>query len=125
MFGARTKPTTPIIGEVHTNFKERSPLWLALRYESPVSKFEEVVASNHSWVNLKTDPAHKWVDVAASCSILAECAQRGLTNHVRVLLEAGADADEAIGWHRKYGWDEAADLIDHEREEMEQRSASK
>jgi len=51
-------------------------------------------------------------------SILAVYASPPYTNYIKVLIKNGADVDEAINWHRKYGFEEAALLIEKIDEEV-------
>jgi hypothetical protein len=81
----------------------------ALRYESPLPKFVELVKEHHSWINYRDGDLPDGV----AMSMLSRCAIGNLTNHVRVLIENGADTAEAIRWHEEYGTDEAIALIKH------------
>jgi hypothetical protein len=66
-----------------------SPIALAAKYESSDKKFEEVVRAN-----LKLLPYRPLGD--KSFSILAECAYHRQTNYVRILVENGANAGDAL-----------------------------
>ena len=88
----------------------RNPLDEALRYESPPKKFEELVEHYQGWVNFK-EPPNPYLGRSSSMSILTGCALGQLTNHVQILIEHGADTNEALTWCEKYGEKGAADLI--------------
>jgi hypothetical protein len=92
-----------------SNYDQYNPLLLALKYESPLHKFEQLVKENSFWVNYKSDV--RAPDGMPASSILSSCATLGLTNHVRVLLGHGADPEEAITWCSDYGSEEAGALI--------------
>jgi hypothetical protein len=80
-----------------------SPITLALKYDAPDKKFEEVVKQNLGWL-----PYH-FPD--QTLAVLAKCAYEKRTNYVRILIENGADVEEAVKQLRKVNQEEAVKLL--------------
>jgi hypothetical protein len=78
-----------------------NPLQLALEFESPLWKFEELVKANPAWVTYRQE--HHFPDADDVMPVMAGCALSGYTNHIQILLRHGADADEAINWLKQNG----------------------
>ena len=68
-----------------------NPLRLALDYDLPDEKFREIVQQYPNWINYRTQ-----FDGGFNSSILADCAMLRRTNYVRVLIQNGANIEEAI-----------------------------
>ena len=86
-----------------------NPLGLAVEYESPPAKFEQLVKANPWWVSYRKK--HKFPDDARFPPLLSECATMGSVSYMRILLENGADPEEAITWSLKNGLKDNANLI--------------
>ena len=65
-----------------------SQIALALKYEAPEERFEEIVKKNL--------PALEYRPTTESFTILGDCALLRCTNYVRILLKNGASAQTAI-----------------------------
>ena len=83
-----------------------SPLELALEYESPDAKFEELVKKYPEWL-----PYRPNLKDSSSMSILTSCAMLHRTNYVRILIANGANVEEAVKWHREFGSSDAVKLL--------------
>jgi hypothetical protein len=84
-----------------------SPLELALDYESPDNKFEELVKKYPSWIPYQVvDPSG-----AKHGTILSSCAILMRTNYVRILIANGADVEEAVKSLKTVGADNAINLL--------------
>ena len=90
----------------------RSPISLALKYEAPDKKFEEVVKKNLGWLPYR--------QMLQSYTVLAECAILGRTNYVRILIKNGADVDVAVKDLTKLNEEEAVKLLKQVQIEVEQ-----
>jgi hypothetical protein len=80
-----------------------TPITLAVKYDAPDKKFDEVVKQN-----LDSLPYRPSDQVLA---ILAKCAYEKRTNYVRILIENGADVEEAVKQLRKVNQEEAVKLL--------------
>src|ERR1700722_15139109 len=58
-----------------------SPIALALKYDAPDTKFDEVVKQNLGWLRYRFSDQ--------TLAILAKCAYDKRTNYVRILIENG------------------------------------
>ena len=72
-----------------------SPLELALEYESPEHKFEELVKANPAWIPFRSSAGPPNLG-QRDLPILAKCAEWKLTNHIRILIAHGASVKEAL-----------------------------
>jgi hypothetical protein len=104
LIGSKTKilvqqTETPII-------PVRSPLQLALEYDASDRRFEELVTNHPGWISYipRNPGGNNW-------PILAECALSKKTNYVRVLIENGADIEEAIKHLNEVGAEDAIQLL--------------
>jgi hypothetical protein len=70
-----------------------NPLKLALEYESPDQKFEELVRKHPHLISTRTS-----IKGIANPPILASCAVLERTNYVKILIENGADVEEAVNF---------------------------
>lgn len=95
--------TTVIIQPDETPSTVQSPLELALDYESPDEKFEELVKANRGWIPYRPP--------LSDFTILADCAILKKTNHIRILVAHGADVKDAINSLEAAGMRDAAELI--------------
>lgn len=68
-----------------------NPLELALEYESPDHKFEELVRKHPHWIAIRPS-----IEGVANWPILSDCAILDRTNYVRILIENGADVEDAV-----------------------------
>lgn len=93
------------------DYEATNPIAMALDYESPLWKFEKIVKGNPRWVDFRQRNQFSKAEVDEVMPVLAGCAILDYTNHVRILLENGADAEESICWLKKNGSNEAAALI--------------
>jgi hypothetical protein len=80
-----------------------NPIALALEYEAPDRKFEEVVKQHLGWLEYRPLPD--------SDTVLADCASASRTNYVRILIENGANVDLAVKDLTKVNNDEAIRLL--------------
>ena len=81
----------------------RSPLDLALEYESPDEKFEKLVKANSGWIPYRSSES--------DLTILATCAILQNTNYVRILIAHGADVKEALKSLETAGASDAIQLL--------------
>jgi hypothetical protein len=88
----------------------KSPIALALEYDAPDKKFEEVVKKNRGWLSYRLP--------FASTGILADCADQKRTNYVRILIENGADVEEAEKQLREVNREEAIKLLREVQSEL-------
>ncbi len=91
------------------NLRGNNPLINAVLYASPLSFFKKLVKENQDWINYP--PRNKTKSKYEKISILSSCARRNLTNHIKILLENGADFQEAIDWHTKRNNQNAINII--------------
>lgn len=98
------------------DYEVQNPIGVALEYESPLQKFEEVVRRNRGWVTYRQQ--QHYPDAGEVKPVLAKCASLGYTNHVQVLLRYGAEPGESIRWLRKNGSDDAVRLIEEQVQEV-------
>jgi hypothetical protein len=68
-----------------------NPLRLALDYDLPDDKFEQLVKSYPNWISFRTH-----YEGGFNSSLLADCAMLRRTNFVRILITNGADVEEAV-----------------------------
>jgi len=92
--------------------QEPSPLTLALDYDAPDTKFQEVVKQHLAWL-----PYHAYGDPT---SILAKCADRKRTNYVRILIENGADVEKAVKELKDLNQEEAVNLLNQVQSQVKQ-----
>ena len=90
----------------YRNLRPSNPLINAVLYETTLPYFKEMVKENQDWIN--NTPQERNL---LRSSILSLCARKGLTNHMKILLENGADIQEAIDWHTKFGNLEAVNIL--------------
>jgi hypothetical protein len=86
-----------------------SPLELALEYEAPDAKFEELVKKYPSWIKHRV----QLPDGTQSMPVLASCALLNMTNKVSILLLNGADPKAAISSLEEIGANQPIELIRH------------
>ena len=84
-----------------------SPLQLALDYESPDKKFEELVKKYPSWIPYRIG----FPGGEKGMSILTSCAITKNTNYIRILIANGADVEEAAAELSRVGADDAIKLL--------------
>lgn len=75
------------------------PIRAAIFYDSKSKRFEEIVGSNKSWVNIN----EVGEDGELSPSVLAICAESKDEEKVKILLLQGADQDVAMSWLGRQG----------------------
>jgi len=92
----------------------RHPLLLALEYESPPSKFEELLQTQRGWINFRQEG----VTGELSMSVLEVCALTRRTNHIELLIKHGADVEQAITSRQANGDQASADLIHYCQKEI-------
>lgn len=80
----------------------------------PLEEFERAIRERPDLISYK--PSDRPDD--ENMSILSGCAIILHTNHIKVLLKYGADIDEAINWHAKYGTKEALALLQQMKAEQ-------
>lgn len=85
---------------------DRSPLQYMVDKRS-LKEFEDEVVAHPEWINRKAS----YLSYADNYSVLSGCAIIGKTNHVRILIQHGADVKEALEWCKSEGEDSAANLI--------------
>jgi hypothetical protein len=68
-----------------------NPLKMALEYQSPDQKFKELVLKYPYLISARTS-----IKGVANSPILADCAILERTNYVRILIENGADVEDAV-----------------------------
>ena len=93
------------------NLRGNNPLINAVLYASPLSFFKKLVKENQDWINYP--PRNKTKLKYEKISILSLCAEDGLTNHIKILLENGSDFQEAIDWHTKHNNQNAVNIINN------------
>jgi hypothetical protein len=80
-----------------------SPISLAVKYDAPDKTFEKVVQQNLGWLSYRpTDQV---------LAILPKCACERRTNYVRILIQNGADVDEAVKQLMKVRQEAAVKLV--------------
>jgi hypothetical protein len=92
-----------------------SPISLATDYDAPNERFEQVVKQNLGWL-----PYHF---PEQSLAILAKCAYEKRTNYVRILIENGADVQEAVRQLKKIDQEEAVNLLKQLQIEVKDKRA--
>jgi hypothetical protein len=97
--------------------RAKNPLYVAVFGRMPAEHFETLVASNANWVN-QVDESIVTDD---SPSILYLCAELGLTNHVKILIQHGANVDDAIAYGAKYGRTDRVALIKYCQQSLDGR----
>jgi len=85
----------------------QNPLYFAVFGGMSADRFASLVASNRTWIN-KVQRLHGAADDA---SLLSVCADMGLTNHVKILIQNGADVPSSIAYFLKYGGTNEAAFI--------------
>ena len=98
-------------------YSGRHPLKLALSYESPDSKFEELTMQYPEWVSHRSN-----YEGAANWPILADCALDMRTNYIRILISHGADVDQALRCLEELDLYDAVNLIRRVQSETTVRS---
>jgi hypothetical protein len=93
------------------------PLQLAVEYDASDQRFEELVKTNPEWM-------HYRAPVQNAMSILSACALIKRTNYVRILIDNGADVDEALQWHKRFGTEESIALLHQINNEVKGRGDS-
>ena len=83
---------------------DRSPL-IRLADKASFQEFEAAVTSHPEWINQKSKVIPHDRGALAACAIMAR------TNHVRILIQHGADVQEALAWFEQENWEEPAQLI--------------
>ena len=96
----------------------QNPLRLAIEYQSPDDKFEELARRYPDLVTQRTG-----LQKPFTTPILADCAVLKLTNYVRILIANGANLSEAIKSLREIGADDALNLIQQVQSENISKSA--
>ncbi len=97
-----------------------SPLELALEYQSPDKKFEELVKKYPGWTKYQV----LLPDGTKGMPVLASCAMLSLTNHVRILVANGADMGQAIDSLKKVGANDAIKIIQDVAADLRDKAGS-
>lgn len=94
----------------------RSPLELALEYEAPAEKFEQLVKKGPGWIHYRSQNGggYSW-PILASCAILKK------TNYIRILIRYGANVQQAIESLKETGSDDAIQLLRQMESEVNQK----
>lgn len=82
-----------------------SSLHDAIKYKTPLNNFKSLVKQypehiNYPKTNLSNYPP-----------ILSLCAIENLTNHIKILLDNGADIQKAIDWQTKFGNQKSINIL--------------
>lgn len=98
------------VSVVHTyeSVGEPNPLMQAVFYEAPLRRFEELAHSESEWINLRNPD----LPSGQAMTILEYCAQRGMEDHLSILIGAGADVTSSMAWLRTHGLDDAAEILE-------------
>ena len=78
----------------------------AVKCKAPLIEFKYLVENHPKHINYPKNN-----DLSNYPSILSVCAEKNLTNHIKILLENGADIQKAINWHTKYGKQNAINIL--------------
>ena len=100
--------------------KLENPLYIALFSGMSSDRFATLVASNSQWVNQ--------ADKGYPQPLLCVAADFGLTNHVIILMQHGANVEESLSYASKYagfGGSNAVSLIRHCEQLMDVQDGSK
>jgi hypothetical protein len=93
------------------------PLQLAMQYDASDERFEELVKTKPEWMGYRAPGLNPM-------SILSACALIKRTNYVRILIDNGADVDEALEWHKRFGTEESIALLHQINNEVKGRGDS-
>ena len=91
---------------VRTPLPPPNPLELAIDYESSDKKFEELVRQYRFLISARTS-----IEGVANSPILADCAILERTNYVRILIENGANVQDALRYLEKIEAQNAINLL--------------
>jgi len=103
---------------VKRNAPVLNPLALALEYESPDRKFEELVKQYPSWMRYRAPLG----DNESGMSILTRCAIVKNTNYVRILIAHGADVEETATELNRVGANDAIALLCQTQSELKNQT---
>ncbi len=85
----------------------KNPLYLAVLGHKPVADFEAMANAHPEWISWKDSI----IDTKDPEPLLALCAELGLTNQAVIVIRDGADVADAVGYLRRYGGTNEADLV--------------
>ena len=103
--------------QVKRDFINANPLARALEFELPDAEFEAVVKRFPEWI------PHQIADPSGvkHGTILSDCAILMRTNYVRILIENGADAEQAVSSLKRVGANNAVELLRQVQSELRDR----
>ena len=93
-------------------------LELAIDYESPDKKFEELVRQHPYLISARIS-----IKGFAARTILADCAILERTNYVRILIENGADVEDAVKFLERIEAKDAINLLRQVQTESKSKTA--